>query len=125
MEERAEEAAAVSKRFIRFGDEGDSVLVEVAGEDVEATTGVLKAGLFRRRVEDAVVTARRPLDDALSGAIVQVAKAISTAAGSADLHEGEIELEFAMKVSGEIGNVAIGKIGSEAQFVIRMKVTTA
>ena len=125
MDERAEGATAESKRLIQFGGDNNSVLVEVAAEDVEASTGVLKAGLFRRTAENAVATARRPLDEAMSDAIVQVGVAISNAARSANLHDGEIELEFALKVSGEVGNVVIGKIGSEAQFVVRMKVTTS
>jgi hypothetical protein len=109
--------------YISFPAEGDSsVLVEIDERDAELSGGVLKAGFSMSKAGDVVASAHDSLQHAMSKVISHSGEALMKAARSIDSQDGEIELEFGLKVTGELGNVVIGKLGGEANFIVRLRV---
>ena len=70
---------------------------------------------------DLVASAQGPLQDALSAAISESSAALVNAAKSIGSKVGELEVEFGLKVTGEFGNVVIGKLGGEVNFIVRIR----
>lgn len=114
-------------KYIQFEsgeDEGGIVLIEVEEEEVEQNTGgSIKAGL-RSNVKDgiksAVSIAAKPFESAIRSAIrYNVQGLISAVRGLPDAPT-EVEITFGLKATGEAGNVAVGKAGSEANYNVKL-----
>jgi Trypsin-co-occurring domain 1 len=108
--------------YLRF-DPGtsESILVEVDASEI-VPSGVEKAGLRNvlRGATGAVAAAESSLEDAVAAGIERVAEAFQTAVGRLSAPPSEVEVTFGLKVTGEAGNIAIGKAGAEANFQVRM-----
>jgi hypothetical protein len=97
--------------------DGATILVEVDELPATDSPGVAKAPW---RGEAAVDSARRSFTDAMESTINTVATAAHEAIERLARSPSEVELTFALKATGEVGNFAIAKIGGEANFGIRL-----
>lgn len=110
--------------YIDFGNPGGPpLLIEITEREIESSPGILKAGLRATKSSGAVASAQTSLQTVITGTIGQTCAALVEAMNSATRLSGaaEIELEFGLKVTGEVGNLAIGKVGGEANFLVRVK----
>jgi Trypsin-co-occurring domain 1 len=109
-------------RYIEFTDADDGkVLVEVEQEEVSPPAGVEKAGLLsRRKPSEAVADAAATFDDAVKRAVRSNVLAVSNAVTSLPKAPTEVELVFGLKATGELGNIAIARVGTEANLSIKL-----
>jgi hypothetical protein len=103
----------------------DGVLVEVESDEVAPPDGVAKAGLrdHLRRGEAVVANAENSFADAIKSGVDHVAGAVDKAIRGLGTKPGEVEVTFGLKATGEIGNIAVGKAGAEANIQVRLKWT--
>ena len=107
-------------RYIEFTtNEGESLLIEVDEQEISPPQGVTKAGLFDRPGTDVVAAATR-FDDAVRAIVGQNVDSFTRAVTQLKKPPDEVELLFALKATGEVGNFAIAKVGGEANFTIRL-----
>ncbi len=110
--------------FIEFPGEngGASILVEVDATEIDdAAPGTAKAGLLgKKKAGDVIVKAALSFDDAVKRVIGENAKAVAGAISGLAKPPTEFELTFALKATGEAGNIAVGKLGGEVNFQVRL-----
>lgn len=94
-------------------DENTTILVE-APEDVSG--GVVKAS--RGTGEVAQVKAKKTFREALKDVKVQARMLVEEIE---DLHVEEAEIKFGINTVGEIGNIAIGKVGVGVNYEVTLK----
>jgi hypothetical protein len=108
-------------QYIEFATaDGQGLLVEVDQAEAPPTTGVAKAGLLERRSGDVVASARKSFDDAVRTVVGHNVESFTGALRELRQSPDEVELAFALKATGEVGNFAIAKVGGEANFSIRL-----
>src|SRR5687768_3806032 len=108
-------------RYLEFATgDGQRVLVEVDAEEVAPAPGVEKAGLIASRMGDAVGTAAATFEEAIANAVRRNVEALNAAVLALAHPPTELELTFALKATGEVGNLAIAKVGGEANFTVRL-----
>lgn len=108
-------------QYIEFGTaDGQALLVEVDEREAVAPAGVAKAGLLDHRRGDVVASARKSFDDAVRTVVSQNVESFTVALRELAQSPDEVELAFALKATGEVGNFAIAKAGGEANFTIRL-----
>ncbi|GAA3634518.1 CU044_2847 family protein [Microlunatus ginsengisoli] len=108
--------------YLRFDVGADhTILVEVDANEI-VSSGVEKAGLQNvvRGAAGAVAAAESSLEDAVAAGVERVATTFQTAVSRLSARPSEVEVTFGLKVTGEAGNIAIGKAGAEATFQVRM-----
>jgi hypothetical protein len=98
---------------------GQPVLVEIDDQETSEVDGVQKAGVSEK-VGEAVVAAASRLEAALGAAISRNAEAFIEGISQLSERPAEAELSFALKVTGELSNVAVGKAGSDVNYNIRL-----
>jgi hypothetical protein len=107
-------------RYIRFlTADGHEILVEVERDEVSPSSGVVKAGL-KDRVEDAVGVAQATYEAALERIIHHSVNAFIQSVRGLPHPPTEVEVTFGIKATGEAGNVAVGKVGGEANFAVKL-----
>ena len=107
-------------QYIRFDAAGgNAVLVEVEGEEASSEHGVVKAGL-KDKMKEAVVLAQSTFEDALRRAVQCNAEAFRHAVKGLEEPPDEAEMTFSLKATGELGNVAVGKLGAGANYTIKL-----
>jgi hypothetical protein len=99
--------------------DGTRLLVEVSTTEIAAGPGVQKAGL-RDVARAAVAEAQNTLQEAISNAIQFNAEAFLTALDSLSDKPTEAEMSFTLKATGESGNIAVGKVGGEANYTVKL-----
>lgn len=105
--------------YIAFDNpDGTRTLVEVE-EAVTAPGAPVKAGLGTM-VGDAVRVANTSLQEALAAAIRSNAEALHRGVQEIAPPPAELEVSFALKATGELGNVAVGKAGGEANYSVKL-----
>ncbi len=110
--------------YIEFptGEGDTTILIEI--DDVEAVTpaGVEKAGLLSRKKNAGEVVERAALrfDEAVKKVIGENVRALNEAVGKLAKAPDEFELTFGLKATGEAGNIAVGKVGGDVNFEVRM-----
>jgi len=106
--------------YIQFtSDDGSSMLVEVEEGEIVSQKGVQKAGL-REMVGKQVAEARTSFEDAIQQAIRYNAQTFMLAVHSLSALPDEAEITFGLKITGEAGNVAVGQVGGEVNYMIRL-----
>jgi hypothetical protein len=93
------------------------LLVEV--QEAEAPRGIAKAGL-RDAAEKTIAQAKTLLDDAIRTALSTSAIAFYNAIQSLPTPPTETEISFGLKITGEVGNIAISKAGAEANYNVKL-----
>ena len=110
--------------YLRFAsqDAGD-LLVEVdAAEDLYGA-GELNAGLrdrARNQAGEAVAVAQGGFEQAVQRAVGLNVRAFLAAAEALEEPPAEMEITFGLKATGEVGNLAVGKIAGECSYQVKM-----
>jgi hypothetical protein len=111
-------------RYIEFSTDtsGLTILVETDQDEVVASPGVEKAGLFPRKAENSttVAVAKVSFGEAVQRVVTENAKALTDAIKQLAEAPAEVEMKFALKATGEAGNIAIARVGGEATFELRL-----
>jgi Trypsin-co-occurring domain 1 len=107
-------------RFIEFPTEteGVTILVEVDAAEAVPPPGVQKAGLFGK--DKSVAVAGERFDVAIRRVISENVRALTDAVKDLAEKPDEVELKFGLKATGELGNIAIAKVGVESTFEVRL-----
>jgi hypothetical protein len=100
------------------GDDGDAVLIEADVDDAR-DEGIVKAGVSDR-VRTTLATAQRPLTDALTAVIGDHAEALVRATRGLSDPPDHMEVTFTLKATGEAGNIAVGRLGGEANYNVKL-----
>jgi len=108
-------------RYIEFENSDSSkTLVEIDDSESEALPGQsLKAGLVDQ-LSVTVSKAGATLQTALSDAIRANVTALDMAMKGLPDPPTEVEMAFSLKATGELSNIAIGKIGGEANYSLKL-----
>lgn len=100
--------------YIEFPtSDGRTMLVEVEEEEATPPQGVSKAGLLPNRPSQAVASATVTFEEAVESAVRRNVLAVSEAVAKLTEAPSEIELVFGLKATGEIGNIALAKVGEK------------
>lgn len=113
--------------YIEFRTEdGATVLVEVEDEEVSPRGGVSKAGLLDK-IRRNIAKAESKLDEAVQNAVKEnVRPFMKTAQHLAKETDAvEMEVTFGLVMTGEVGNVAVGKAGAQSNYTVTLKWTQA
>ena len=102
--------------------DGLATLVEVAAQEIEPDAGVVKVGVGER-LRGAVATASASLEDALSAVIRANTQAFLRAVDSLPEAPDQVEIAFALTATGELSNLAVGKLGGEANYTVTLSWT--
>lgn len=104
--------------YLAFRGDDGAILIEA---DVEETQGdgIVKAGVSDR-VRTTLVAAQRPLTEALTAAIGGHAEALRRAVRELADPPDHMEVTFTLKATGEAGNIAVGRLGGEANYNVRL-----
>ena len=106
--------------YIQFAAaQGGVVLIEVDDRETTASRGVVKAGL-KSRAEETIALARTTFEEAVQRTIQSNVRAFLGAIGDLEEAPSEAEMSFSLKATGELGNLAIGKLGGEANYSIKL-----
>lgn len=100
------------------GDDGP-VLVELDAQEVQPSSGVVKAGIAER-MQDNLAKAQNTFDHALASLVQGSAGAFVRAVNAMDDVPDQIEIEFGIKATGELSNLAIGKLGGDVNYGVKL-----
>ncbi|MBI5053657.1 MAG: hypothetical protein HZB17_05045 [Chloroflexi bacterium] len=105
--------------FVEFPLEGGgTILIEVVG-DTKSQTGFTRAGVADS-VKDVAEKATQTFDSAMENIRKSSNLLVSKLRGLSEPPD-EMEVVFSLKASGELGNIAVGKGGAEANYSVRLK----
>ena len=106
--------------YLAFEAEGGDILVEVSPQETaQQGGGVVKAGIGDR-LQDGVARAQATFERALSGLVERSAGAFVRAVNALDDPPDQIEMQFAIKATGEAGNLAVGKLSGDANYSVKL-----
>ena len=105
--------------YLVFDGEQGPVLVEVEQTDLGAPTGVIKAGISDR-LKDNLARAQASFDQALASLIRGSVGGFVRAVSAMDDVPDQIEIEFGIKATGEVGNLAVGKVSGDANYTVKL-----
>lgn len=98
-------------KFIEYIlEEGVTILIETSDE----AGGIVRA----KRGEVDIIKSRKKFSDALKGVRVQASQLLKEIES---LHVDEAEVKFGLTTVGEIGNIAIGKIGMGINYEVTLR----
>ena len=90
-----------------------SILIEAPASDIG---GITKAS---RKIKDvSLIKAKKSFDEALKGVKIQAQLLLREIE---ELHVDEAEIKFGINTVGELGNMAIGKIGMGINYEVTLK----
>ena len=106
--------------YIQFiSSDGSTMLVEVAESEVRSQGEVQKAGL-KDAIGKRVAVAGTSFEDAIKHAIHYNAQAFIQSVSSLQIMPSEAAIIFGLKVTGEMGNIAVGQVGGEANYTVTL-----
>jgi hypothetical protein len=106
--------------YVQFtSPDGDTMLVEVEQDELSSQQGIQKAGL-REMVGKTIAVAQTTFEHAIQQAIRYNAQAFLQSVTSLPILPSEAEITFGLKITGEVGNVAVTKAGGETNYTIRL-----
>jgi hypothetical protein len=109
--------------YLRFTSDAGELLVEVSSREVESGPGEQNAGLrrwARDQMGDVVAVARRGFEEAVRQAIHTNVPAFLAAAEALEKPPAEMQITFGLKGTGEVGNLAVGKVAGECNYQVTM-----
>jgi hypothetical protein len=107
-------------RYIEFPTDDDgTLLVEVEPGEVTPQPGVVKAGL-KEAAEKTVAVAQSIFEGALDRVVRHNAEAFIRSVNALTHPPDELEVTFGLKATGEVGNFAIAKGGSDLNFTVKL-----
>ncbi len=94
-------------------DDSTTILIET---EEQKTSGVTKAS------RDSVGNAIRSVNQKFEDAFASVKKsALVIRSQLKEMRADEVEVTFGLKATGDLGNFAVGKVGAEANYTVRLK----
>jgi hypothetical protein len=105
--------------YLVFDGEQGPLLVELEQTDLSASTGVIKAGISDR-LKDNLAKAQASFDQALASLIRGSVGAFVKAVNALDDVPNQIEVEFGIKATGEVGNLAVGKVSGDTNYTVKL-----
>jgi hypothetical protein len=112
--------------YLRFasgeGEAGD-VLVEVDAVEDLPVAGEQDAGLrqwARNQAGEAVAVAQSGFEQAVRQVVSLNVRAFLAAAEALEKPPAEMEVTFGLKATGEVGNLAVGKVAGESNYQVKM-----
>jgi len=106
--------------YIQFtSPDGNTLLVEVDEGEVSSQQAIQKAGL-REMAGKSVAVAQTSFEQAIQQAIRYNAQVFLQSVVELPILPSEAEITFGLKITGEVGNVAVGKAGGETNYTIRL-----
>jgi hypothetical protein len=106
--------------YIQFTSaDGNSLLVEVDEGEVSSQQAIQKAGL-REMAGKSVAVAQTSFEHAIQQAMQYNAQVFLQSVVNLPILPSEAEITFGLKITGEVGNVAVGKAGGETNYTIRL-----
>ena len=109
--------------YLVFEGGDGPMLVELGSQEVQQTPGVLKAGISER-LQDNLAKAHDTFDHALTALIRGSAGAFVRAAKALEDVPDQIEIQFGIKATGEVGNLAVGKLSGDANYSVKLTWST-
>ena len=110
-------------RFASEQGEAADVLVEVDSAEDLPITSEQNAGLrqwARNQAGEAVAVAQSGFDQAVRLAVSLNVRAFLAAADALEEPPAEMEITFGLKATGEVGNLAVGKVAGESNYQVKM-----
>jgi hypothetical protein len=106
--------------YIQFTSaDGNTLLVEVDEGEASSQQGIQKAGL-REMAGKSVAVAQASFEHAIQQAMQYNAQVFLQSVVNLPILPSEAEITFGLKITGEVGNVAVGKVGGETNYTIRL-----
>ena len=106
--------------YIQFNSEdGNSILVEVDEGEISPQQRVQKAGLTEMAGKS-IAVAQTSFEQAIQKAMRYNAQVFLQSVVNLPILPSEAEITFGLKITGEVGNVAVGKAGGETNYTIRL-----
>ena len=96
-------------------DDGATILIETSEEQ---EMGGLVPAARGDDGENVILRSRQRFSEALEGVVAQ-AQALKARLEA--LRADEVEVTFGLKTTGELGNFAVGKVGVEANYTVKLK----
>lgn len=110
--------------YLRFATGQGELLVETEGVALaRSATGEEKAGLgqwVRNQAGEVIAVAQTGFEQAVHTAVGVNARAFLAAVNALEDPPDEVELTFGLKGTGEVGNVAVGKVSGECSYQVKM-----
>ena len=111
--------------YLRFETAEGDILVETnaAAVEPESETGEQKAGLggwARNQAGEVIAVAQTGFEQAVRKAVAVNAQAFLAAANALNEPPAEMEITFGLKGTGEVGNVAVGKVAGECSYQVKL-----
>jgi hypothetical protein len=101
--------------FIEYQlEDGSTLLIET---DEQKTGGVTKAGRGDK-VGNVIASVNQKFEDAFTGV---KKSALVLRRQLEEMRADEVEVTFGLKATGDFGNFAIGKVGAEANYTVKLK----
>ncbi len=107
-------------RYIEFPlDGGGSILIETPDLQDKAQSGFVKSGLGDS-AKEAALQAGQTFDASVEN-VRKAAELLVNKLRSLSAPPDEMTVAFGLKASGDLGNLAIGKVGAEANYAVTLK----
>jgi hypothetical protein len=107
-------------RYLQFtAADGSPILVEVDEREDSPREGIQQAGV-RDRFEVVLVQAQASFEDVMKTAIRQNVQAFVDAIHGLERRPSSVEISFGLKAAGEVGNLAIGKMGADVNYTVKL-----
>jgi len=107
--------------YIEFDTPDGPILIEVDVNEITPHSGRIKAGLGEV-VDNTVAKAQKTFQSALK-IVRQNASAFIQEMQDMDFAPDEVEITFGLKATGEFSNFAVGKLGGESNYSVKVKWT--
>jgi len=110
-------------RFASGEGEARDVLVEVDTAEDLPGSGEQNAGLrqwARNQAGEVTAMAQSGFEQAVRRAVSLNVQAFLAAAEALDKPPAEMEITFGLKATGEVGNLAVGKVAGESNYQVKM-----
>jgi len=99
--------------------ENAQILIEVKEGEISAQQGVEKAGL-REWIGNTVARAQTTFEEGLDKMLRYNSEVFIRSVSNLPVLPAEAELTFGLKATGEVGNIAVAKVASEANYTIKL-----
>lgn len=109
-------------QYIQFDsiDDDSIVLLEVEESEIDPElSGSVKIGL-RDSLGSSVAIAQRAFSSAMENAIKNSVEPMLSGIRSLSDSPSEAEITFGLKATGEVGNIAVGKLGAETNYTVKL-----
>jgi hypothetical protein len=107
-------------KYVEFPLEGGgTILIEAEDDNNKMTGGFVRSGTGDA-AKDAAEQAKQSFDDAIEN-VRKSANLLVTKLRDLSEPPDEMDVTFRLKASSELGNLAVGKAGAEANYIVTLK----